>query len=55
MLGEKISVSNVRKKEFVLKVDKEFFWSYAVYYPIGNGIFNQEKAVEDVTYILNNK
>lgn len=48
VLGEKISVSQVRKKSFILK-DK--FKCYAVYYPVGNGAFNAPKAIEDILYI----
>lgn len=49
VLGEKISVSNVRKKEFILK-DK--FRCYSVYYPVGNGRFNMDKSIEDILYII---
>lgn len=50
VLGEKISVSQVRKKEFLLN-DK--FKCYAVYYPVGNGRFNMDKAIEDILYVIN--
>lgn len=52
VLGEKISVSNVRKKEFLLK-DK--FKCYSVYYPVGNGAFNVDKSIEDILYIINSQ
>ncbi len=48
VLEEKISVSQVRQKEF----QKNQFTCYAVYYPVGNGIFNMEKAIEDIKYIM---
>ena len=51
VLGENISVSQVRKKEFLLK---KKFKCYAVYYPVGNGIFNMDKAVEDILWIKKN-
>ena len=51
VLGENISVSQVRKKEFLLN---KKFKSYAVYYPVGNGIFNMDKAVEDILWIKKN-
>ena len=51
VLGEKISVSQVRKKEFLLK---KKFKCYPVYYPVGNGIFNMDKAVEDILWIKEN-
>ena len=50
VLGEKISVSQVRKKEFLLN-DK--FKCYAVYYPVGNGRFNMDKSIEDIMYVIN--
>ena len=51
VLGEKISVSQVRKKEFLL--NKKFKCN-PVYYPVGNGIFNMDKAVEDILWIKEN-
>lgn len=52
VLGEKISVSQVRKKEFLLK-DK--FKCYSVYYPVGNGRFNMDKSIEDILYIIDSQ
>ena len=49
VLGENISVSQVRKKSFMLK---KKFKCYPVYYPVGNGIFNIDKAIEDIKYII---
>ena len=49
ILEEKISVSNVRKKEY----QKNGFRFYSVYYPVGNGIFNIDKSIEDIKYIRN--
>lgn len=49
VLNEKISVSTVRKKEFNYKN----FCFYPVYYPVGNGSFNIDKAIEDILYIKN--
>ena len=48
VLQQKISVSSVRKKEFLLN---NKFRCYAVYYPVGNGSFNMDKAIEDILYI----
>lgn len=47
VLGEKIKVLEVRKKKF----EKDNHEYYSVYYPVGNGIFNMDKAVEDIKYI----
>lgn len=49
VLGEKISVSQVRRKKFY----KDGLLFYSVYYPVGNGIFNMDKAIEDILYIKN--
>ena len=49
VLGEKISVSHVRKKEFLLK---NKFKCYSVFYPVGNGSFNVDKSIEDILYIM---
>lgn len=51
VLNEKISVSQVRKQAFMLK---NKFKCYPVYYPVGNGIFNMDKAVEDILWIKEN-
>lgn len=52
VLGEKISVSLVRKKEFLLN---NKFKCYSVYYPVGNGRFNVDKAIEDILYIMDSQ
>ena len=51
VLNKKISVSKTRKQEFIYKNNKY----YPVYYPVGNGIFNIDKAIEDIKYIINSK
>lgn len=50
VLNQKISVSTVRKQEFYY----QGFKFYPVYYPVGNGFFNIDKAIEDIKYIMNN-
>ena len=52
VLGEKISVSQVRKKEFLLK---NKFKCYSVFYPVGNGCFNVDKSIEDILYIIDSQ
>lgn len=52
MLDEKISVSNVRKKKFVRNINGQDFNFYSVYYPVGNGFFNVDKAIEDIKWIM---
>ncbi len=51
LLNEKITVSTVRKKEFFLEVGNKRVSTYAVFYPVGNGRFNQDKSIEDIKYI----
>lgn len=52
MLDEKITVSTARQKKFELNIDGKIYDSYAIYYPLGNGRFNQPKAIEDIKQIL---
>ena len=54
VLDEKISVSNVRKKLFVKKINNKEFNFYSVFYPIGNGSFNVDKSIEDIKWIISN-
>ena len=55
VLDEKISVSEVRKKEFKKIINKKTYSFYSVYYPVGNGIFNMDKSIEDINYIIFDK
>ncbi len=52
VLGEKISVSQVRRKCFLKKINGIPYKFYAVYYPIGNGRFNMDKSIEDIKWIM---
>ena len=54
VLKEKISVSASRKKEYIKKINKKEYKCYPVYYPIGNGIFNIDKSIEDINWIKDN-
>lgn len=47
VLDQKISVSQVRKRKFI----KDGLEYYSVYYPVGNGRFNMDKAIEDILYV----
>lgn len=51
VLKQNISVSKCRQKEFILN---KKYKCYSVYYPVGNGYFNIDKAVEDLNKIINN-
>ena len=53
-LGEKISVSQVRKKVFTRIINNKVYKYYPVYYPVGNGRFNIDKAIEDIKWIIAN-
>lgn len=52
MFEQPITVSTVRQKKFFLNVGKKQIESYAIYYPVGNGKFNQHKSIEDIKTIL---
>lgn len=53
ILKEKITVSTCRKKYYEKKIGKNTYKIFPVYYPVGNGIFNIDKAIEDIKYIIN--
>ena len=55
VLDEKISVSSVRKKCFVKKIKGKEYKFYSVFYPVGNGRFNIDKAIEDIKWIIDNE
>ena len=52
VLNEQITVSTARQKSFTLQIKDKSYDSFAVYYPVGNGRFNQDKAIEDIKNIL---
>lgn len=52
VLGEKISVSKSRKKEYIKTINDKEYKMYSVYYPIGNGRFNIDKSIEDIKWII---
>ena len=52
VLGEKISVSQTRKKCFPKEINGKTYKCYPVYYPIGNGRFNIDKSIEDIKWIM---
>ena len=54
VLGEKISVSQCRKKMFIKNINGKDYKFYSVFYPIGNGRFNIGKSIEDILYIKEN-
>lgn len=52
ILNNKISVSENRKVCHELVVGKNKYKVYPVYYPVGNGIFNIDKSIEDIKWII---
>lgn len=52
VLGENISVSLCRKKEFIREINGKEYKFYSVFYPVGNGRFNIDKSIEDIKWIL---
>lgn len=52
ILNKKISVSENRKVCHELVVGKNKYKVYPVYYPVGNGIFNIDKSIEDIKCII---
>ena len=54
ILNKKISVSENRKISHEIKVRDNSYKVFPVYYPVGNGIFNIDKSIEDIKWIINN-
>lgn len=52
LLDKKISVSEWRQKSELIEIGKKKIPVYPVYYPIGNGIFNIDKSIEDLKAIM---
>ena len=52
ILNKKISVSENRKMYHEIIVNKKIYKVYPVYYPVGNGIFKIDKAIEDINWII---
>lgn len=54
VLGKKISVSQNRKTYYEKKIKGNVYKIFPVYYPVGNGIFNIDKSIEDIKWIIDN-
>ena len=52
VLDKNISVSQCRKQNFLKNIAGMEYKVYPVYYPIGNGMMNIEKAIEDLNFII---
>lgn len=55
VLNQKISVSLVRKKCYEKTINNKIYKFFPVYYPVGNGRFNIDKAIEDINWIIENE
>lgn len=55
ILNRNISVSENRKNYYEINVNNNIYKVYPVYYPVGNGIFNMDKAIEDINWIMDNE
>ena len=55
ILNKKIAVSENRKICHKIKINGKVYKVYSVYYPVGNGIFNMDKAIEDINWIIENE
>jgi len=52
LLRKNIKISDYRKKHVNLNIDGNDFRVFPVYYPVGQGMRNMEKAKEDIGWIL---
>ena len=52
ILNKKISVSENRKISHNLKIKEDTYKVFHVYYPAENGIFNIDKSIEDIKWIM---
>lgn len=55
ILNRNISVSQCRKQAFLKDIAGKQYKVYPVYYPIGNGMMNIDKAIEDLKFIIKNQ
>ena len=52
LLNKKISVSKCRKEYYEIIINKKKYKVFPIFYPVGNGIFNIDKSIEDINYII---
>lgn len=53
--NKKISVFENRKTYHEIEINKNKYKVYPIYYPVGNGIFNIDKSIEDILWIIENE
>lgn len=52
ILNQPIKVSEQRRRCLPLTIEKETYSVYPVYYPVGQGMRNMDKAVEDIRWVM---
>ena len=52
VLDKNISVSLCRKQNFLKNIAGRDYKVYPIYYPVGNGMMNIDKAIEDLDFII---
>ncbi len=55
LLGQQICVSHCRTQSFSKQIGSHSYPFYPVYYPVGNGLRNLDKAIADIAAILQMK
>lgn len=51
-LEENINVSKCRKQKFIKEILGQVYEVFPVFYPVGNGMRNIDKVIEDLKYIM---
>ena len=54
LLGKNIKISEYRKKYEILENNGSTFKIFPVFYPVGQGMRNMEKAKEDINWVIKN-
>ena len=54
LLNEAVTVSKIRKQGFILPIGNREYNVYPVFYPVGMGMRNIHKSIEDIHWILKN-
>lgn len=52
LLGKPIKVSETRKQKHDLKIGKKTYAVYPTFYPVGMGLRNINKAIEDIKFVM---
>jgi DNA polymerase len=52
LLGYPIKVSETRKQKHDLRIGKKTYTVYPTFYPVGMGLRNMSKAIEDIKFVM---